>query len=87
MPVVPLQRPEELHISNPSWMQNTSGYEDLNEEKGVPTLISWTYEGKDIAVEGSWDNWKSRFFKLDFIYSRFTLKKTILYFLRFKIAS
>ncbi|NP_001266176.1 Tau2 [Solanum lycopersicum] len=60
MPVVPLQRPEELHISNPSWMQNTSGYEDLNEEKGVPTLISWTYEGKDIAVEGSWDNWKSR---------------------------
>ncbi|KAL3323354.1 hypothetical protein AABB24_037803 [Solanum stoloniferum] len=60
MPVVPLRRPEELHISNPSWMQNTSGYEDLNDEQGVPTLISWTYDGKEVAVEGSWDNWKSR---------------------------
>lgn len=60
MPVVPLQRPEELHIPNPSWMQATSGYEDLNDEQGVPTLISWTYDGKEVAVEGSWDNWKSR---------------------------
>ncbi|PHT30899.1 SNF1-related protein kinase regulatory subunit beta-2 [Capsicum baccatum] len=60
IPVVPLQRPEELHIPNPSWMQTTSGYEDLNDEQGVPTLISWTYDGKEVAVEGSWDNWKSR---------------------------
>ncbi|XP_060182908.1 SNF1-related protein kinase regulatory subunit beta-2-like [Lycium barbarum] len=60
MPVVPLQRPEEMHIANPSWMQTTSGYEDLNDEQGVPTLIPWTYDGKEVAVEGSWDNWKSK---------------------------
>ncbi|OIT34037.1 PREDICTED: SNF1-related protein kinase regulatory subunit beta-2 [Nicotiana attenuata] len=60
MPVVPLQRPEEVHIPNPSWMQTTSGYDDLNDEQGVPTLISWTHDGKEVAVEGSWDNWKSR---------------------------
>ncbi|MCD7451718.1 SNF1- protein kinase regulatory subunit beta-2 [Datura stramonium] len=60
LPVVPLQRPEEVHIPNPSWMQTTSGYEDVNDEQGVPTLISWTYDGKEVAVEGSWDNWKSR---------------------------
>lgn len=68
-------------------MQNTSGYEDLKDEQGVPTLISWTYDGKEIAVEGSWDNWKSRFFMLDFIHPHFTLKKIVLNFLSFKIAS
>ncbi|KAK4439469.1 SNF1-related protein kinase regulatory subunit beta-2 [Sesamum alatum] len=60
MPVVPLQRPDELHIPSPSWMQTSSGYEDMYDEQGVPTMITWCYGGKEVAVEGSWDDWKSR---------------------------
>ncbi|KAK8294388.1 hypothetical protein V6Z12_D06G254000 [Gossypium hirsutum] len=29
-------------------------------EKGIPTMITWGYGGKEVAVEGSWDNWKTR---------------------------
>lgn len=61
MPVVPLQRPDEIHIPNPSWMQTSSGFEDTSSEQGIPTMITWSYGGKDVAVEGSWDNWKTRF--------------------------
>ncbi|KAI5671260.1 hypothetical protein M9H77_11624 [Catharanthus roseus] len=60
VPVVPLQRPEEMNIPNPSWMQTSSGYEDMYYEQGIPTMITWSYDGKDVAVEGSWDNWKTR---------------------------
>ncbi|XP_010321291.1 SNF1-related kinase complex anchoring protein SIP1 isoform X1 [Solanum lycopersicum] len=60
MPVVPLQRPDEGHGPSISWSQTTSGYEEPCDEQGVPTLISWTLDGKEVAVEGSWDNWKSR---------------------------
>ncbi|KAK6124749.1 hypothetical protein DH2020_041501 [Rehmannia glutinosa] len=60
MPVVPLQRPDELSIPSPSWMQTSSGYEDTYNEQGIPTMITWSYGGNDVFVEGSWDNWKSR---------------------------
>ncbi|KAL3850961.1 hypothetical protein ACJIZ3_012843 [Penstemon smallii] len=60
MPVVPLQRPDDLHIPNPSWLQTSSGYEDTFNEQGIPTMITWSYGGKDVAIEGSWDDWKSR---------------------------
>ncbi|KAM1033673.1 hypothetical protein ACFX2I_037066 [Malus domestica] len=59
VPVVPLQRPDEIQIPNNSWMQ-TSGFEDMCCEQGIPTMITWSYGGKDVAVEGSWDNWKTR---------------------------
>ena len=62
VPVVPLQRPDEMQIPNPSWMQ-TSAYEDMSCEQGIPTMITWSYGGKDVAVEGSWDDWKTRFQK------------------------
>ncbi|XP_019419186.1 PREDICTED: SNF1-related protein kinase regulatory subunit beta-2-like isoform X2 [Lupinus angustifolius] len=60
VPVVPLQRPDEMHVPSPSWMQTSSGYEDMYCELGIPTMITWSYEGKEVAVEGSWDNWKTR---------------------------
>ncbi|CAA2987952.1 SNF1-related kinase regulatory subunit beta-2 [Olea europaea subsp. europaea] len=60
MPLVPLQRPEELNNSSPSWMQTTSRYEDVCNEKGIPTMITWSLDGKEVAVEGSWDDWKTR---------------------------
>ncbi|CAH8387816.1 unnamed protein product [Eruca vesicaria subsp. sativa] len=55
VPVLPLQRPDEIQIPNPSWM-----HEEASDEQGIPTMITWSHGGNDISVEGSWDNWKSR---------------------------
>ncbi|CAK9182207.1 unnamed protein product [Ilex paraguariensis] len=60
VPVVPLQRPDEMHIPSPLWMQDTSGYEDASNEQGIPTMITWSYDAKEVAVEGSWDNWRTK---------------------------
>ncbi|KAL8229547.1 hypothetical protein R6Q57_014447 [Mikania cordata] len=59
VPVAPLQRPDEMQSSN-SWMHNSSSYEDMLTEQGIATMITWSYDGKEVAVEGSWDNWKTR---------------------------
>ncbi|KAK2968860.1 hypothetical protein RJ640_008027 [Escallonia rubra] len=60
VPVVPLQRPDEMQIPSHSWMQTSSGYEDMGSEHGIPVMITWSYDGNEVAVEGSWDNWKTR---------------------------
>ncbi|KAK3218772.1 hypothetical protein Dsin_012742 [Dipteronia sinensis] len=60
VPVVPLQRPDEMHTPSHLWMQNSSSYEDMSNEIGIPTMITWCYDAKEVAVEGSWDNWKAR---------------------------
>ncbi|KAL7088493.1 hypothetical protein ACP275_13G129900 [Erythranthe tilingii] len=61
MPAVPLQRPDELNIPSPSWMQTSSANEETySGEQGIPTMITWCYGGKEVSVEGSWDDWKSR---------------------------
>lgn len=60
VPVLPLQRPDEMHVPSYSWMQTASNYEDIVSEQGIPTMITWSYDGKEVAVEGSWDNWKIR---------------------------
>ncbi|KAG5039145.1 hypothetical protein JHK82_019966 [Glycine max] len=59
VPVVPLQRPDDIHVPSCSWMETTSGYEDMYTQVGIPTMITWSYDGKEVAVEGSWDNWKT----------------------------
>lgn len=58
--MVPLKRADELNIGSPSWMQTSSGNEDSYIEQGIPTMITWSYGGKEVSVEGSWDDWKSR---------------------------
>lgn len=60
MPVVPLQRPDEMQIPSPSWMQTASGHDNMYYEQGIPTMITWSHDGKEVVVEGSWDNWKTR---------------------------
>ncbi|KAJ8770582.1 hypothetical protein K2173_018073 [Erythroxylum novogranatense] len=60
MPVVPLQRPDEIQIPSPSWMQTAMGHEEMCNEPGIPTMITWNYGGNEVAVEGSWDNWRTR---------------------------
>jgi 5'-AMP-activated protein kinase regulatory beta subunit len=44
-------------------MQTSLGYEEMCNEHGIPTMITWSYGGKEVAVEGSWDDWKTRFLK------------------------
>ncbi|KAL1832320.1 hypothetical protein ACET3Z_001971 [Daucus carota] len=58
--VVPLQRPEEMHIPIPSYMQTTCEFGDMSHEQGIQTMITWSYDAKEVFVEGSWDDWKTR---------------------------
>ena len=61
--MVPQQRPNEIQIPSNSWTQPIIGYEKICNEQGIPTMITWTYGGKEVTVEGSWDNWKMMFKK------------------------
>ncbi|XP_022132781.1 SNF1-related protein kinase regulatory subunit beta-2-like [Momordica charantia] len=60
VPVVPLPRPDEVHNSSHSWMHNSSWFDDVGSEQGIPTMITWSHGGKEVALEGSWDNWKMK---------------------------
>ncbi|XP_047310706.1 SNF1-related protein kinase regulatory subunit beta-2-like [Impatiens glandulifera] len=55
VPVVPLERPDEAHIQTHPWSSS-----DSDDVQGIPTMITWSYDGKEVALEGSWDNWKTR---------------------------
>lgn len=60
MPVVPLQRPDELNTPTPPWVQMASGFDDTLDEQRIPTVIIWSRGGNEVSVEGSWDDWKTR---------------------------
>ncbi|KVH96754.1 5-AMP-activated protein kinase, beta subunit, interaction domain-containing protein [Cynara cardunculus var. scolymus] len=49
VPVAPLQRPDEMQPNN-SWMHTSSSYEDMMSEQGIPTMITWSYDGKEVAL-------------------------------------
>ncbi|OWM69092.1 hypothetical protein CDL15_Pgr025279 [Punica granatum] len=59
IPVAPLLRPEGPVFLNQN-KQNESPGTAQPSEGGVPTIITWSYGGNEVAVEGSWDNWTSR---------------------------
>lgn len=59
--MAPLPRPDEMHIQSHSWMQNAADHDDMICEQGIPTMITWSYGGKEVAVEGSWDDWKTKY--------------------------
>lgn len=63
VPVAPLHIPTEFSpVFNNSWINESD--ESTNnhpQEKGIPTLISWSQGGNEVFVEGSWDNWTSRY--------------------------
>ncbi|KAF3789141.1 SNF1-related protein kinase regulatory subunit beta-1 [Nymphaea thermarum] len=61
VPVPPLDRPSELHcMSNEPGANHAYESMDIPQEPGIPVLITWSFGGNDVAVEGSWDNWTSR---------------------------
>ncbi|CAK9165700.1 unnamed protein product [Ilex paraguariensis] len=60
VPVAPLQGSDGPPFFNQTWQNESPGIADLPPDRGIPTLITWNYGGNDVAVEGSWDNWRSR---------------------------
>ncbi|XP_022883868.1 SNF1-related protein kinase regulatory subunit beta-2-like [Olea europaea var. sylvestris] len=58
----PFQRAAEMNIAGPSWMNTTSMYEEeMHDEPGIPTIITWTHGGREVYVVGSWDNWRKSY--------------------------
>lgn len=64
VPIFPLQRPDEILMQNQSGniVQKTMEYEDMPCENGIPTMITWSHGGHEVAIEGSWDGWKTKDF-------------------------
>lgn len=61
VPINPLQRPNEMmHIQSRSAAQYST--QNAYSGTGIPTMITWGFDGKQVAIEGSWDNWKTRDF-------------------------
>ncbi|XP_040994883.1 SNF1-related protein kinase regulatory subunit beta-1 [Juglans microcarpa x Juglans regia] len=60
VPLAPLHRDDAPLFSNSIWQNESQGVVDHPPERGIPTMITWSYGGSNVAVEGSWDNWKSK---------------------------
>ncbi|KAA0055694.1 SNF1-related protein kinase regulatory subunit beta-1 [Cucumis melo var. makuwa] len=60
IPVAPLQGGNGPTHYNGAWQNECDGAIDSPPEQGIPTIITWSYGGSNVAVEGSWDNWASR---------------------------
>uniref|UniRef100_A0A6P4ANA7 SNF1-related protein kinase regulatory subunit beta-1 isoform X2 n=1 Tax=Ziziphus jujuba TaxID=326968 RepID=A0A6P4ANA7_ZIZJJ len=60
VPVAPLRRGDGSPLYPQMWQNNSRDAGDSPPERGIPTMITWSYDGSNVAVEGSWDNWNSR---------------------------
>ncbi|EYU46163.1 hypothetical protein MIMGU_mgv1a011574mg [Erythranthe guttata] len=59
VPVVPLQRNDAPSL-NPLRQNENQRPADQSLGQGIPTIITWSFGGNSVAVEGSWDNWRTR---------------------------
>ncbi|KAL5672588.1 hypothetical protein ACJX0J_016894, partial [Zea mays] len=61
-PVTPLQRATEVSppVFNQILMNQQQEDSDGPPQKKIPTLLTCTLGGRNIYVEGSWDNWTSK---------------------------
>lgn len=68
-PVPPLQRAADVTpVFNQILMNEQEEEYDGPPLKEIPALIVWTLGGKTVYVEGSWDNWKSRYNNMIYLY-------------------
>lgn len=59
--MVPSQRPvRSVQIHGRALVGNTTENEGMLHGRWVTIQIRWSYGGKQVAVEGSWDDWKSK---------------------------
>ena len=69
-PVPPLQRAADVTpVFNQILMNEQEEEYDGSPQKEIPGLIVWTLGGNNVYVEGSWDNWKSRYNNLIYLYN------------------
>ncbi|OMO61815.1 hypothetical protein COLO4_33328 [Corchorus olitorius] len=40
-------------------LQSATDYEDVQQEEKRAVMITWCYGGKQVAITGSWDNWRT----------------------------
>ncbi|KAL3828673.1 hypothetical protein ACJIZ3_017475 [Penstemon smallii] len=59
-PAIPLQRRCGPSLSNSLRQNDSQRGVDHPSEQGIPTIITWSFGGQNVAVEGSWDNWRAR---------------------------
>ncbi|KAK4791405.1 hypothetical protein SAY86_031818 [Trapa natans] len=59
VPLSPLLRADGPGFPNQN-KQNESPGESHPSEEVIPMIITWSFGGNDVAVEGSWDSWTSR---------------------------
>ncbi|KAJ1699209.1 hypothetical protein LUZ63_007721 [Rhynchospora breviuscula] len=59
-PVSPLQKPADPVFNQVLMKDHQEELFDYPPEKEIPVLLVWTFGGKNVSVEGSWDHWKSR---------------------------
>ncbi|KAL3850196.1 hypothetical protein ACJIZ3_012078 [Penstemon smallii] len=59
-PAVPLLRNGDPSLYNPSQQNDSLRAVDHPSGEGIPTIITWSFGGNNVAVEGSWDNWRAR---------------------------
>ncbi|GAB2233711.1 hypothetical protein Droror1_Dr00002940 [Drosera rotundifolia] len=62
LPVAPLRSNDGAPFFNQSRQNDSHGVGYSRPVKGIPTLITWSHGGNNVAVEGSWDNWTTRRF-------------------------
>ncbi|XP_039043512.1 SNF1-related protein kinase regulatory subunit beta-1-like [Hibiscus syriacus] len=60
VPMAPLPSMDGHSFFSQIWRHDSPGVADSPSEKGIPVIITWNYGGSNVAVEGSWDNWKLR---------------------------
>lgn len=60
VPLAPLQRGNGPPFLNQIWQPELHGTISQPAEQGIPVMITWSYGGNNVAVEGSWDNWTTR---------------------------
>lgn len=60
VPVVPLQAGDGHPATDQMWGDESQDASDHSPESGIPILITWSYGGNNVAIQGSWDNWRSR---------------------------
>ncbi|XP_057801840.1 SNF1-related protein kinase regulatory subunit beta-1 [Salvia miltiorrhiza] len=58
-PVLPIQRSDGPSL-NPLRQNEAQRAVDHPLELGIPTIITWSFGGSNVVVEGSWDNWRTR---------------------------
>lgn len=56
--MAPIPKHDEFSLSGNYGYSDSHGEEH---EQGVPTMILWTHGGTNVSVEGSWDNWTTRY--------------------------